>query len=203
VGPRRAHDARRRLAAVKACGPGAALSHRSAAALWHLLPCGEHDLPEVTVPTAHGRKIPGILVRRTRTRNEFEDAVLDLIDTGGFTRPDVNKSMLVGGKRTKPDFRWPELRLVIEADGGQWHDHPLAREDDAERQARLEAAGERVIRVSWNQAMFSPKQTIARLNAAGAPSRPGVTAVGRPRPPRTARGSPACGSATAAWRSSR
>ena len=68
---------------------------------------------------------------------------------------------------------------MIEADGGQWHDHPLAREDDAERQARLEAAGERVIRVSWKQAMFNPKQTIARLKAAGAPSNSAVTAVTR------------------------
>jgi hypothetical protein len=45
------------------------------------------------------------------TRNEFEDAVLDLIDDGGFTRPDVNRVIIVGGKRTKPDFRWPEHRL--------------------------------------------------------------------------------------------
>ena len=59
---------------------------------------------------------------------------------------------------------------MIEADGAQWHDHQLAREDDAERQARLEANGDRVIRVSWKQATFNPTQTIARIKAAGAPS---------------------------------
>ena len=52
-----------------------------------------------------------------------------------------------------PDFRWPDQRLVVEADGAAWHDNPLAREDDAERQALLEAAGERVIRVTWEQAV--------------------------------------------------
>ena len=113
------------------------------------------------------------------TRNEFEDAVRDLIAEGGFAKPDVGKLMVVGGKRTRPDFRWPEQQLVIEADGGQWHDHQLAREDDAERQARLEAAGERVIRVSWKQATLHPKQTIARIRAAGAPSNSAVTAVTR------------------------
>ncbi len=238
------------LAAVKACGTGAALSNRAAVSLWGLLDWEEDQIPHVTVPTSYGRKIPGIVVHRTRvpfkivrfdsipvttparalidsssalpfdllrravrealalrrvtinelittpgqrhrnlheiiaegyvpTRNEFEDAFLDLIDEGGFARPDVNKWITVDGKPTQPDFRWPEQRLVIEADGGQWHDHPLARKDDAERQARLEAAGERVIRVSWKQAMFSAKQTIARLRAAGAPSNSTGAAVTR------------------------
>jgi hypothetical protein len=45
----------------------------------------------------------------------------------------------------------------------------LAREDDAERQARLEAAGERVLRVTWWQAIAHPEQTLARLVAAGVP----------------------------------
>ena len=47
-------------------------------------------------------------------------------------------------QKTIPDFRWPEQRLVLEADSATWHDNPLAREDDAERQALLEAHGERV-----------------------------------------------------------
>jgi hypothetical protein len=103
------------------------------------------------------------------TESEFEDAVLDLCDTAGFTRPDVGKVVSIGGMRTKPDFRWPEQRLILEADGGRWHDHRLAREDDAARQARLEAAGERVIRVRWRQLVDQPRQTIARLESAGAP----------------------------------
>jgi very-short-patch-repair endonuclease len=69
-----------------------------------------------------------------------------------------------------PDFRWSAQRLVVEADGAAWHDHRLAREADAERQAILEAHGERVLRVTWEQAVAQPAQTLSRLRAAGAPS---------------------------------
>ncbi len=62
-----------------------------------------------------------------------------------------------------PDFRWPDRQLVVEADGAAWHDDPLAREDDAERQALLEAHGERVLRVTWSQAVGRPAQTLARI----------------------------------------
>jgi very-short-patch-repair endonuclease len=49
------------------------------------------------------------------------------------------------------------------------HDDRIAREDDVERQAILEAHGERVVRVTWDQAVRKRGQTLARLVAAGAP----------------------------------
>jgi very-short-patch-repair endonuclease len=69
-----------------------------------------------------------------------------------------------------PEFRWPDERLVVEADGVAWHGDRLAREDDAERQALLEASGERVVRVTWAQAIGRRAQTLERLRAAGAPT---------------------------------
>jgi very-short-patch-repair endonuclease len=104
------------------------------------------------------------------TRTVLEDVVLDLILRGGFVRPDVNKPMRIDGRRVVPDFRWPEQRLVVEADGGAWHTGPVAERDDAERQALLEAHGERVLRVTWEQALTRSTQTLQRLRAAGAPS---------------------------------
>jgi very-short-patch-repair endonuclease len=95
--------------------------------------------------------------------------VLDLLLYGGFERPDVNAEMVFDGRRVVPDFRWPRERLVIEADSRTWHDNPVAREDDAERQALLEAHGERVLRVTWSQTVAHPEQTLARVRAAGAP----------------------------------
>ncbi len=95
--------------------------------------------------------------------------MLDLIVGGGLAHPDVNVPMVVAGRRVVPDYRWPPQRLVVEADSRTWHDHKLAREDDAERQAILEAHGERVVRVTWEQAIARPAQTLARLRAAGAP----------------------------------
>jgi very-short-patch-repair endonuclease len=232
------------LAAVKACGPGAVLSHYSAAALfvdW------DDRFPEVTVVGTSTRTHRGVRVHRTSqlerrdtflrqgipvtspawtlmdiasrldyrrlrraarqaqslgrvsipqlveilgrsggrrgssklarvvatgpapTRSELEDAVLDLILRGGLAHPRVNEALRLSGRRVVPDFRWPEQHLVVEADGAAWHDNQLAREDDAERQALLEAHGERVLRVTWDQAIARPGQTLSRIRAAGAP----------------------------------
>src|SRR4051812_11558820 len=103
------------------------------------------------------------------TKSELEDVVLDLILRGGHVHPDVNVPYHVDGQKTIPDFRWPEQRLVLEADSTTWHDNPLARADDADRQALLEADGERVLRVTWVQAIARAGPTLARLRAAGAP----------------------------------
>lgn len=234
------------LAAVKACGVGAVLSHFSAAALWRMVDWdGRH--PEVTVKDTTPRVHAGIRVHRTRfleakdlrrergipvtspartaldlcsqlperaarrairkgisdrwlnvrqlieildrqarrpgakrlrrivaagavpTRTELEDVVLDVILAAGLPRPDVNVAMKFDGRRVVPDFRWPEWKLIVEADSRTWHDNKLAREDDAERQALLEAHGERVVRVTWQQAVADPSQTMKRLRAAAGP----------------------------------
>jgi hypothetical protein len=77
------------------------------------------------------------------TRSHLEDDVLDLIEAHGLPTPEVNHPF---GKYV-PDFRWPDLHLILEADGATYHDNPLAREDDARRQADLEAQGETVLRI--------------------------------------------------------
>ncbi len=47
-----------------------------------------------------------------------------------------------------------------------WHDDPLSREDDAERQALLEQHRYRVVRVTWRQAISRRGQTASRIAAA-------------------------------------
>jgi hypothetical protein len=106
------------------------------------------------------------------TRTVLEDVVLDLLLAGGLAPPDVNQPLHIEGRRVIPDFRWPDQHLIVEADGEAWHANPVAQADDAERQALLEASGERVLRVTWEQAVAHPSQTLARLRSAGAPSRP-------------------------------
>jgi very-short-patch-repair endonuclease len=54
-------------------------------------------------------------------------------------------------------------------DGAAWHDDQLARTDDAERQAFLEAHGERVIRATWDQVVQRRAETVERVRASGAP----------------------------------
>ena len=95
--------------------------------------------------------------------------VLELILAAGLPQPEVNVPLWLEGRKVIPDFRCPSIRLVIEADGRRWHDDPLARADDLERQALLERHGERVLRVTWRQAVAQPAETLARLRAAGAP----------------------------------
>jgi very-short-patch-repair endonuclease len=51
------------MAAVLACGPGAALSHRSAAALWGLH--RDRDAIDVTVPQGQRRVRPGLVAHRS------------------------------------------------------------------------------------------------------------------------------------------
>jgi hypothetical protein len=121
------------------------------------------------------------------TRSVLEDIVLDLILGAGFVHPDVNVPLLLGNRTVIPDFRWPTRRIVLEADGAAWHDHKVAREDDAERQALLEAHGERVVRVTWQQAMTRAAETLARLRAAGVPLASGVELLGR-RPSKSTSG---------------
>jgi very-short-patch-repair endonuclease len=73
---------------------------------------------------------------------------------------------LDGERPIRPDFLWHTPRVVIEADGAAWHEHKLTREEDAAKQAILEAHGFRVLRITWDQAVRHPKQTIARIVAA-------------------------------------
>jgi len=248
------------LAAVLACGPGAVLSHASAAALYGFLEWEERRV-EVTVRQPGGRAQPEVLVHRTQaldpcdvgrcagipctapartlldlaarldgralrsavrraqgmkrvnvrellevlerrrpcrgaarlarvlatgpapTRSVLEDVLLDLVLAAGLAPPDVNVPLHLAGRRVIPDLRWPSATLVVEADSAAWHDDRLAREDDAERQALLEAHGERVLRVSWRQVVGRPAETVARLRAAGAPSGDEPTStVGLPPP---------------------
>jgi hypothetical protein len=217
------------LAAVKACGPQAVLSHYAAAVLHGFLAKYDGRPIDVTAPTkrTHHRinahrstaiertKLKGIPVTtRTRTlrdlarvtdlktltravrqaklspreletlprtgrlgriigtstaptRSHPEDAVLDLIVGAGLEHPEVNPPYRLADRVVYPDLYWPALRLVVEVDSAEWHTDPLAQRDDARRQADLEAAGERVIRVTTHQAATRPEQTLARLRAAG------------------------------------
>jgi hypothetical protein len=137
---------------------------------------GRANVAQVVAALARSGRRPGIAKLRriiasdpAPTRSELEDVVLDLILDAGFSPPEVNAPLRFAGRRMIPDFRWPDQQLVVEADGAAWHEGELARADDAERQALLEAHGERVVRVTWHQAVTQPHQTISRLRAAGAP----------------------------------
>ena len=229
-------------AAVLACGDGAVLGHRAAAAHHGLLNWDDRDV-EVIVPRAAGRGIDGILAHRQRldesdvwirgnirvtspartifdlavgmaprayrrtvrqalaegtvgarqltdvvarnprhrgaatlralladgyvpTRSDLEDLALDLITDAGIRRPEINPRLQLGDRRIHPDMLWRDELLAIELDGRRWHHDPLTLQDDADKQAILEAHGHRVLRLSWGQIVHQPRRTIRRIAAA-------------------------------------
>ena len=80
--------------------------------------------------------------------------------------PDVNVPLVLDGRKVIPDFRWPDKRLVVEADGAQWHANPQAKAEDQERQALLEAHGDRVLRSTGTTRPPGRGRTLARIEAA-------------------------------------
>ncbi|HEY6886659.1 MAG TPA: DUF559 domain-containing protein [Solirubrobacter sp.] len=107
-------------------------------------------------------KLRKILATAAPTRNEYEDIVLAVLHQGGLPKPDVN----VRRGRQIPDFRWPEHRVILEADSRKYHGHLLARADDAARQALLEAQGEIVLRTTWREVVTRPAVVVTRVRAA-------------------------------------
>jgi hypothetical protein len=100
------------------------------------------------------------------TRSPLEDRVLDFVVRSGLERPLSNPAYRLPGRTVFPDLHWPQHRLIVEVDSVEWHDDPLARRDDAQRQAELEAAGEHVLRVTGAD-MRNPRLVLARLRGAG------------------------------------
>jgi very-short-patch-repair endonuclease len=86
VSPARLRNEGYWLAAVLACGPGAVLSHRSAAELWELRPSAAATI-DVTVPSQNGRgKRRGIRVHRSRRLAAEETVVRDHIHVMSVAR---------------------------------------------------------------------------------------------------------------------
>jgi hypothetical protein len=220
----------RRMAAVLACGDGAALSHRDAAANHRMRQCNR-GVFEVTVPRKQRarpgiqlhyarlpadevttvRGIPVTTVPRTlldlaavRPRREVEMAMkeaevarlwdrlslpqlvarhpghrgthtiraileslaagteitkeeivalfLSLIDRGRLPRPELSR--YVEGREC--DCVWWERQVVVELDGYAVHGTRRNFESDRERDRILQAAGWRVIRVTWRQLLDDP-----------------------------------------------
>ena len=113
------------------------------------------------------------------TRSPLEDGLLDLLDRGAIERPEVNAALRLDGRRIVPDYLWRDRQLAIEADSRQWHEHSLTLDNDADKQAILEAHGWRVLRVSSGQVDL-PAGADARADPRRARGRRGPHAAGQP-----------------------
>ncbi len=236
------------MAAVLACGDGAALSHFSAAVLWAILDdrgqrihvsaekqrrcrgivvhhaplAGERvrrqgivvttpartivDLADVvtnrrTLERAideadylrldwtdaaprRGRKGSGLLSSvlavhepgSTRTLSQFEEDFLAFCHDCGFPRPEVNYRI----EGYVCDFVWERHRVIVETDGRQAHDTRRARERDPIRDAELQLAGWRVLRITWMR-FLKEREAVAELIAKALTPAPAAPVAPRPR----------------------
>jgi REase_MTES_1575 len=101
----------------------------------------------------------------TITRSALEDRFLAFLDARGLPRPRVNASIRAGGRWMECDFVWGSRRLIVELDGREYHDTSAAFERDRERDRALNAAGWRVVRVTWRHLRVDPNRLAADLRA--------------------------------------
>lgn len=106
--------------------------------------------------TPDGEKTPDV-------RSLFEARLLPLIVAAGLPRPRCNEVKRLEGRRLELDFLWEERRLVVETDGEGSHGTPVAFQRDRWRDQVLVAAGYRVARVTWHQAVRETDATVSRI----------------------------------------
>jgi very-short-patch-repair endonuclease len=85
-------------------------------------------------------------------RSELEERFQDFLLRAGLPLPQTN--VVIEGYEV--DCVWPEQRLIVELDGHASHSPTHAFELDRARDRRLEAAGWRVIRITWRQLEQEP-----------------------------------------------
>ncbi|HMJ95492.1 MAG TPA: DUF559 domain-containing protein, partial [Thermoleophilaceae bacterium] len=95
----------------------------------------------------------------TRTRSEFEERLLDLCRNYDLPQPLVNQTV----EGFEVDFVWADAGLIVETDGWSAHRTRSAFERDRLRDATLEAAGWRVIRITWRRLAREPELVAAQL----------------------------------------
>ncbi len=88
--------------------------------------------------------------------------LLRLIRSACLPQPEAN--ILLGTYEV--DLLWRDQRLIVEVDGFEFHGSRRSFEADRLRDARLQAAGWRVMRVTWRQLVETPAAVVANLAAA-------------------------------------
>lgn len=101
--------------------------------------------------------------RGTKLRSVMEAKLLSLVAQRGLPAPECNVPLKLAGASFEVDFLWRRQRFVVETDGERYHGNPEAEKRDRDRDARLTAAGYRVLRISWYDLEQGSAPTIAKL----------------------------------------
>jgi very-short-patch-repair endonuclease len=116
--------------------------------------------------SALGREILAELrVDYVPTESELEDLFLSVVASYGLEAPErqvvLGTDQLVG----RVDFVYRRAKLVVEVDGGRWHDGPMERDADRRRDNELMAAGWRVLRIRWRDLVDDPTAVVRWIEA--------------------------------------
>jgi len=101
------------------------------------------------------------------TRSEAEALFLEILRDAGLPLPRCNIRLL----GVEVDCFWKQYALVAEIDGYRVHSSRAAFENDRQRDARLLAAGYRVMRFSWRQLETRPGWVAVQVGQAMARTR--------------------------------
>jgi uncharacterized protein DUF559/putative AbiEi antitoxin of type IV toxin-antitoxin system len=96
-----------------------------------------------------------------RTRSDLERDFLDFCDRTGLPRPQTN--LWVEGYEV--DALWPQERLIVELDSFEFHRGRAAFERDRARDARLQVAGYRTLRVTSRRLEGEPQAIEREIRA--------------------------------------
>jgi very-short-patch-repair endonuclease len=120
---------------------------------------GTHKLLRALAPWRRYR-------RGIKIRSRMEAKLLPLLTEAALPIPATNAKLRLAAKVYEVDFLWREQKLVVETDGGRFHDNPVAGERDSDRNHALAEAGYHLPRLGWEDLRDRPEQTmreIARL----------------------------------------
>jgi very-short-patch-repair endonuclease len=104
-------------------------------------------------------------IGHTLTRSDLEDRFLQIVDAADLPRPRINTPITLNGDTIEPDCTWPHHHLIVELDGYAGHGTRHAFEKDRARDRRLQAAGWRVVRITWRQLHDDPDAIADEIRA--------------------------------------
>ena len=98
------------------------------------------------------------------TRSELEESFADMVDASSRLEPPLFNVLVEGERgRYEVDALWPAQRVIVELDGFAYHRTRRDRERDAEKDADLELAGYRVVRLTRGDVTIRRDRTARRL----------------------------------------
>jgi very-short-patch-repair endonuclease len=101
--------------------------------------------------------------RGIKLRSRMEAKLLPLLTEAALPIPQTNAKLRLAGKVYEVDFLWREQKLVVETDGGRFHDNPAAGARDSARNHALADAGYRLPRLGWEDLRDRPEQTLREI----------------------------------------